>query len=72
MGPAQIEYIEHLGRESFAGILLKGAPFIIEVEPDAPYHPGDVVDISLSRRHVLFFDEESEVALPVDWNDRDY
>jgi ABC-type sugar transport system ATPase subunit len=59
LGTARMEFVEHLGPESFAVVRLGEDELIVEVDPDARHERGSMVELLANPAAVLVFDAAS-------------
>jgi ABC-type sugar transport system ATPase subunit len=65
LGRATVEFIEHLGPESFAFASLAELTLAVEVEAGRQYAPGDELELSIPSGKIHVFDAATGERLPV-------
>lgn len=58
-----IEFVEHLGSQSFASVIIDGTYLFCEVNPEERFHPNEEVYLFCHRRTLHFFDSVSSVRV---------
>jgi len=65
VGRATVEFVEHLGPESFAFANLADLTLAVEVEAGRQYAPGDLLQLSIPSRKIHVFDAGTGERLPL-------